>query len=76
MCELLPGFQSTGRRGDSLCYLVKVLLRGSHLLPGLVEELDADAEKLLHQMVLPEEDGVVVRSRLGGWLEGSGGGGW
>ena len=42
------------------CYLVKVLLRGSHLLPGLIEQLDADAEELVQQLVLSEEDGVVV----------------
>lgn len=47
-------------------YLIKVLLRGPHLLPGLVEKLNADTEKLLHQPVLAKEDGVVVRSRLGG----------
>lgn len=45
-----------------LLYLVKVLLCCSHLLPGLVEQLNADTEKLIHQPILTEEDGVVVRS--------------
>lgn len=47
-----------------IAYLVKVLLCGSHLLPGLVEQLNADTEKLLHQPILTEEDGMVVGTRL------------
>lgn len=43
-----------------MIYLIKVLLRGSHLLPRLVEELNADAEKLLQQPVLSKEDGMIV----------------
>ncbi len=49
-----------------LLYLVKVLLCGSHFLPRLVEQLNADTEKLIHQPILTEEDGVVVRPRLRG----------
>lgn len=54
------------KRAPLLLYLVKVFLCGSHLFPGLIEQLNADAEKLLHQPVLTEEDGVVVGSRLRG----------
>lgn len=43
-----------------ILYLVKVLLCGSHLLPRLVEKLNADAEKLVQQSILTEEDGMVV----------------
>ncbi|TRY54566.1 hypothetical protein DNTS_033421 [Danionella cerebrum] len=46
--------------GGNGAYLVEVLLRGSHLLPRLVEQLNTDAEKLLQQSVLSEEDGVIV----------------
>lgn len=51
-------------------YLVKVLLSGSHLLPGLVEEQDADAEELIKNAVLREEDGVIVRAGLRRWGRG------
>lgn len=59
--------------------LVKVFLCGSHFFPGLVEKLNANAEKLLQQPILVEEDGVVVRSRFRGCGQGqkgsTGGGG-
>lgn len=41
-------------------YLVEVFAGGSHLLPGLVEQLDADAEELLEGAVVGEEHGVEV----------------
>ena len=40
--------------------LVEVLRRRPHLLPCLVEQLDADAEELLPGPVVGEEHGVVV----------------
>lgn len=49
---------------EAMIYLIKVLLRGSHLLPRLVEELNADAEKLLQQSVLSKEDWMIVRTSL------------
>lgn len=47
-------------------YLVKVFRRGSHLLPGFVEQLNADAEELLKSMVMREEHGVEVMAVLTG----------
>ena len=47
--------------------LVEVLCRGSHLLPGLVEQLDADTEELLPGSVMSEEHGVVVITALAGY---------
>lgn len=41
-------------------YLVEVLARGPHLLPGFVQQLDADAEELLEGAVVREEHGVEV----------------
>ena len=41
-------------------YLVEVLAGGPHLLPRLVQQLDADAEELLEGAVVGEEHGVVV----------------
>lgn len=41
-------------------YLVEVFTCSSHLLPGLVEQLDADAEELLEGTVVGEEHGVEV----------------
>ena len=41
-------------------YLVEVFARGSHLLPGFVEQLDADAEELLKGAIVGEEHGVEV----------------
>lgn len=49
-----------------LRYLVEVLLRGSHLLPGFVEQLNTDTEEFLQQSILTEEDGMVVGPRLRG----------
>lgn len=44
--------------------LVEVLGCGPHLLPGFVEQLDADAEELLPRSVVGEEHGVVVVTAL------------
>lgn len=41
-------------------YLVEVFTCGSHLLPGLVEQLDADAEEFLKGVIVGEEHGVEV----------------
>lgn len=41
-------------------YLVEVFAGGSHLLPGFVQQLDADAEELLEGAVVREEHGVEV----------------
>lgn len=48
-------------------YLVKVFARGSHLLPGLVEQLYADAEKLLEGAIVGEEHGMKVVAVFAGW---------
>lgn len=45
-------------------HLIKVLLGSAHLLPGLVHQLDADAEELFKEMILPEEHRVKGLSRL------------
>lgn len=39
-------------------YLVEVFTRGSHLLPGFVEQLDADAEEFLKGAIVGEEHWV------------------
>lgn len=41
-------------------YLVEVFTGGSHLLPGLVEQLDGDAEELLEGAIVGEKHGVEV----------------
>lgn len=41
-------------------YLVEVFTRGSHLLPGLVEQLDGDAEEFLEGAIVGEEHGMEV----------------
>lgn len=41
-------------------YLVEVFTGGSHFLPGLVEQLDADAEEFLKGAIVGEEHGVKV----------------
>lgn len=41
-------------------YLVEVFAGGPHLLPRLVQQLDADAEELLEEAVVREEHGVEV----------------
>lgn len=41
-------------------YLVEVFTGGSHLLPGLVEQLDADAEEFCKGAIVGEEHGVEV----------------
>lgn len=45
-------------------HLVEVLGCGSHLLPGLVKQLDADAEELLPRAVVSEEHGMIVVAAL------------
>lgn len=47
-------------------YLVEVLTGGSHLLPGFVEQLDADAEEFLEGAIVGEEHGVEVVAVLAG----------
>lgn len=41
-------------------YLVEVFTCGPHLFPGLVQQLDADAEKFLKGAIMGEEHGVKV----------------
>ena len=41
-------------------YLVKIFTCGSHLLPGFVEQLNADAEEFLKGAIVGEEHGVEV----------------
>lgn len=41
-------------------YLVEVFTCGSHLLPGFVEQLDADAEEFLEGAIVGKEHGVEV----------------
>lgn len=41
-------------------YLVEVFACGSHLLPGFIQQLDADAEEFLEGAVVREEHGVEV----------------
>lgn len=38
-------------------HLVKILLGGSHLLPGLIQQLDAHTEELMETLVLAKEHG-------------------
>lgn len=52
--------------GGELGYLVEVFVGGPHLLPGLVQQLDADAEELLDGAVVREEHGVEVVAVLAG----------
>lgn len=40
--------------------LIEVFSCSSHLLPGFIKQLDADAEELLPSSVMGEEHGVVV----------------
>lgn len=47
-------------------YLVKVFRCGSHLLPGFVEQLDADAEELFKRAVMSKEHWVEVMAVLTG----------
>lgn len=47
-------------------YLVEVFTCGPHLLPGFVEQLDADAEELLEGAVVCEEHGVEVMAVFAG----------
>ena len=54
--KLQIGLFSAARASD----LVEILGRGPHLLPSLVEQLDADAEELLPGSLMGEEHGVVV----------------
>lgn len=44
--------------------LIEVFSGGSHLLPGFIKQLDADAEELLPCSVMSEEHGVVVVAAL------------
>lgn len=44
----------------SHAYLVEVFARGSHLLPGFVQQLDADAEEFLEGAIVGEEHGMEV----------------
>lgn len=41
-------------------YLVEVFTCGSHLLPGFVQQLDADAEEFLEGAIMREEHGMEV----------------
>lgn len=41
-------------------YLVEIFTCGSHLLPGLVEQLDADTEEFFKSAIVGEEHGVEV----------------
>lgn len=59
-----------GRGGASASgppYLVEVFRSRPHLLPSLVQELDADAEELLEGSVVGEEHRVEVVAGLTGW---------
>lgn len=53
-------------------YLVEVLRGRPHLLPCLVQELDADAEKLFQRPVVGEEHRVEVVAGLTGWRKEQG----
>lgn len=44
----------------SRAYLVEVFACGSHLLPGFVQQLDADAEEFLEGAIVREEHGMEV----------------
>ena len=74
-CSLKPGngvhrtTRLVGERGQyreeqRVRYLVEVLAGGPHLLPRLVQQLDADAEELLEGAVVGEEHGVEVMAVL------------
>ena len=47
-------------------HLLKIEDGGSHLAPGLEEELDGDAEHLLEGLLAPDENGNVLIAYLGG----------
>ena len=47
-------------------HLLKIEDGGSHLAPGLEEELDGDAEHLLEGLFAPDENGNVLIAYLGG----------
>lgn len=53
--------------------LVEVLGRRPHLLPGLVQQLDADPEELLKCAVMGKEHRVVVIAALVGYGGGEAG---
>lgn len=62
----LPGGRGAASASGSP-YLVEVFGSRPHLLPGLVQELDADAEEFLEGSVVGEEHGVEVVAGLTGW---------
>lgn len=73
--------QRWGSLGDAgnccLClvdspYLVEVFRSCPHFLPRLVQELDADAEKLLEGSVVGEEHWVEIVAGLTGWKKEEG----
>lgn len=47
--------------------LIEVFGCGSHLLPGFIKQLDADAEELLPCSIMSEEHGVVIVAALVSW---------
>lgn len=47
-----------------MAHLIEVFRCGPHLLPGFIEQLNADAEELLPRTVMSEEHGVVVIAAL------------
>lgn len=49
---------------EDLTDFIKVLGGGPHLLPGFIEQLDADAEEFLPCSVMSEEHGMVVVAAL------------
>lgn len=52
-------------------YLVKIFIRGSHLFPGLVEQLDANAEEFRKGAVMGEEHGMEIMAVFArcGWKQ-------
>lgn len=60
--EELQGAGLQGQRAGQLlphhlCDLVEVFLSGPHLLPGLIQQLDAHTEELMEALVLAKEHG-------------------
>lgn len=54
-------------------HLVEVFLSGPHLLPGLIQQLDAHTEELMEALVLAKEHGRKVLGSFGAWSGGAGG---
>lgn len=66
------GAQKPAAPASDSPYLVKVFRSCPHFLPGLVQELDTDAEELLEGSVVGEEHWVEVVAGLTSWKKEQG----